>query len=327
MWLVPMWLGGGSWAAEGPEDDAVEEVVVWGDLFARWDDTRWIITNEILAPFPFVLRRDENSEFFSQQMVVRTVVGCNKDWKLGGHRYEVSCEIEDFGIQAAIAEDRVSDEDIARAQSVLDEIDAKLSGAKIQLQVADDGRVLNLSLEGVEGDNSRERAIEETLRQILSRLVVGFNLKLRKFNQLNEGKWHEYNSTLMSLPRPPEIGGGQAGSSLVVHYLNKYQGHLVVQSIGKGLDQVTVANVTRNYTLDLIGVSIFDPNEGYMLERVWSLKGAETASSFFNSGGYANNGRIAVLGTQDKPDCGATRVVNGTNQTFENLPKWQPMEQ
>ena len=32
--------------------------------------------------------------------------------------------------------------------------------------------------------------------------VVGFDLKLRKFNQLNEGKWQEYNTKLMSIPLP-----------------------------------------------------------------------------------------------------------------------------
>jgi hypothetical protein len=286
-----------------------------------------MVTNEMAIPYPMVLRKDENDEFSTQEMVVRAVIGCSKEWKLGGHRYEVACEIEDFGIQAAVAEDRVNDDDAARAQGVLDEIDAKLSGAKLQLQVADDGRVTNIDLEGLPSENTRERDISETLRQILSRLVVGFNLKLRKFNQLNEGKWYEYRSTLMSMPRPPEYsGGGQLGSSLLVHYLNKYKGHLVVQSIGEGLDQLDIGGVTRSFKLDLIGVSLFDPNEGFMLERVWALKGQETASSFFASGGYYNNGRIAMLGTQDKPDCGPTRVVNGSHQSFPNLPKWQPME-
>jgi hypothetical protein len=339
MWLAPIWLFADSFAQEPAADDAVEEVVVWGDLFARWDDTRWMITNELIVPYRFLLRKDENAEFGSREMQARAVIACEKDWKLGIRRYEVSCEIEDFAIQAAIDEDRVNEDDIARAQSVLDEIDAKLSGADIQLQVSDDGRVTNLDLEALTASTQREREIQESLRQILSRMVVGFDLRLRKYNQLNEGKWHEYNSKLMALPRPPEItGGSQTGSSLVVHYLNKYQGHLVVQSIGKGLDQITIAGasrasatpggdaISRNFTIDLIGVSIFDQDEGFMLERVWALKGAETASSFFGSGGYANNGRIAMLGTNDKPDCGPTRVVNGRNQAVSGLPKWEPIE-
>lgn len=335
--LLPLCLLESRIAAAADEDAPAEEIVVWGDLFARWDDTRWMVTTEIGIPYALTLSRDENVEFKTREIQLRTVIACSKEWKLGGHRYEVDCEIEDFAIQASIAEDRVKADDIARAQSVLDEIDAKLSGAKLQLQVADDGRVTNMALEGVPKNNRRQSEMHETLRQILSRVVVGFNLKLRKFNQLNEGKWQEYNSTLMSMPMPPDVGSGQ-GSSLVVHYLNPFQGQIVVQSIGKGLVQIPSpkeasaslsgegAAPTINFTIDLIGVSIFDKEEGFMLERVWSIEGQNTASSFFSIGNYINNGRIWVLGTQDKPDCGPTRVVNGRRQVVPELPKWEPIE-
>lgn len=335
--LAPLFVHAADEEGSEVADAAAEEIVVWGDLFARWDDTRWMVTTEIGIPYPLTLSRDENAEFRTTEVQVRTVIGCSKEWKLGGHRYEVDCEIEDFAIQASIAEQRVNEADIARAKSVLDEIDAKLSGAKLQLQVADDGRVTNLSLEGVPKNNRRQSEMHETLRQILSRVVVGFNLKLRKFNQLNEGKWHEYNSTLMTMPMPADVGSGQ-GSSLVVHYLNPFQGQIVVQSIGKGMVQVppvregsgaeagNVGAAASNFEIELIGVSIFDKDEGYMLERVWAINGKPTASTFFNVSSYINNGRIFVLGTQDKPDCGPTQVVNGRRQSFPDLPKWQPIE-
>src|SRR5687768_4174773 len=117
MWLVPLWLLGGCSLAQDPAGEAVEEGVVWGDLFGRWDDTRWMITNELVVPYRFTLKKDENVEFVSREMQSRAVIACEKDWKLGIRRYEVSCEIEDFAIQAAIDEDRVNGEDIARAQS------------------------------------------------------------------------------------------------------------------------------------------------------------------------------------------------------------------
>ncbi|MEQ1501157.1 MAG: hypothetical protein ABMB14_02955 [Myxococcota bacterium] len=323
--FVPLW-GPGWWSPSSAADtdvsaDAAEEVVVWGDLFARWDDTRWMVTTELGLPYALVLAKDENAEFDAQELQLRTVIACSKEWKLGRHKFEVACRIEDFAIQAAIGERRVSPEDIARAQSVLDEIDAKLTGAALSLQVADDGRVTNLDLEGVPSSNRRQTEIHETLRQVMSRVIVGFNLKLRKFNQLNEGKWYEYNSTLMSMPVPPSIPATQ-GSNMVVHYLNPYQGQLVVQSIGKGL--VAVQDV--NYTIDLIGVSIFDKDEGFMLERVWAIDGTTTASALFSSNGYFNAGRIWVLGKDTKPDCGPTQVVNGRGQSVEGLPKWVPIE-
>lgn len=313
-------------------DEAVEEIVVWGDLFARWDDTRWLITTELALPYAFQFLKDENLGFPSREFQFRTVIRCNKQWRLGRHRYEVDCVIEDFGMQAALDYDRVKPGDITDATAVLEEIDAKLTNAAIQLQVADDGRVTNLSLEGVPASNRRQSEMQETLRQVLSRLVVGFNLKLQEYNQLNEGKWHEYNSTLMSLPMPPGIGGAP-GSSLVVHYLNRYKGHILVQSIGKGVVQIPLvesgggqAGQNLTFETDLIGVSLFDPDNGFMMERVWALDGRPTSSNFFDQGRYFHAGKLTMLGTEDRPDVGPTRVVNGRRFTVPELPEWEPIE-
>jgi hypothetical protein len=318
-----MWVGMWMAVTAVAQDEPAEEIVVWGDLFARWDDTRWLVATEITTPLTFTLKKDENAEFATQEILVRSVIACSKDWKLGPKRYEVGCKLEDISLKAAVAERRVNEADVARAQSVLDEIDVKLTGALLQLQVADDGRVTALSLDGIDTSTSRERTIQETMRQILSRQVVGFNLKLRKYNQLNEGKWQEYNSSIMSMPMPD---GTPSGSNLVVHYLNRFRGELIVQSIGKGVSAVPLVP-PRNYELELIGVSRFDPNEGFMLERVWALTGKESAGSFLTHGGdYFSAGRILMLGETDRPDLGTTQVVNGKNQSVANLPAWVSIE-
>lgn len=312
-------------AAAAAEDEAVEEIVVWGDLFARWNDTRWMVTTELALPYAFSFMKDENLGFPSREFQYRTVVRCNKQWRLGRHKYEVDCVIEDFAMQAAIDRERIKAEDIEDASAVLHEIDAKLTGAALQLQVADDGRVTDLSLVGVPNSNRRQSEIEETLRQVLSRVVVGFNLKLQEYNQLHEGKWQEYNSTLMTLPMPPGIGGAP-GSSLVVHYLNRYKGHVLVQSIGKGVVQIPVGSQSLTFENDLIGVSIFDEDDGFMIERVWALQGVPTASNIFDQGTYFHAGKLYMLGTEDKPDCGPTRVVNGRSFRTPELPAWEPIE-
>jgi hypothetical protein len=304
--------------ANAEEDDPAEEIVVWGDLFARWDDTRWFVSTESVLPYELKLKRDENTEFETNQVLFQTVIACDKEWKLGKRRYEVACRIEDFAMRAAIAEDVVSEKDVARAQLVLDQVDAKLTDATLSLQVAADGRVVNLGLDGVPRDNERESDIHETLRQVLSRAVVGFNLKMQRYNQLHEGKWAEYNSTVMSM-RP-----GTPGSSMLVHHLNRYRGHVLVQSIGKGVTSLGGDTGTVNYELDFIGVSTFDDVEGFMTERVWALAGTSTASAFFDQGSYANMGRITMLGTDDRPDCGPSRVMNGRTQSYPFLPRWIP---
>ena len=301
--------------------DAAEEIVVWGDLFARWDGTRWMITTEVGVPFPFTLARDENEEFQTSLFQVRAIFACDKDFKLGRRRFEVSCEVEDIGIKAAIAQRKVKQAAIERAQRVLDEVDAKLTGVKMQLQVADDGRVTNVDMEGVPARTRRMSNAQETLRQIMSRLVAGYNLKMQKWNQLHEGKWVEYNSTIMHVPVPSGISGN-LGSNMIVHYLNRFKGHVIVQSIGKGM---TVAQ-NNNFEIELIGVSIFDDQDGFMTERVWALNGKSTASTFFTTQQYFHAGRITLLGEKDRPSCGTTEVVNAPNQHWPGLSDWVPIE-
>jgi hypothetical protein len=310
-------LPGGVAAAD---EEAAEEIVVWGDLFARWDDTRWFVSTEMALPYYMTLRRDENVEFQTDQVVLRTVIACSKEWKLNKRRYEVGCKLEDFAMRASIAEDVVTEKDVERAQQVLDEIDAKLTDAKLTLQVADDGRVMNIGLDGVPKDDSqRQSGIQETLRQVLSRVVVGFNLKMQKYNQLHEGKWVEYNSTVM------DIMPGASGSNMLVHYLNRYRGHVLVQSIGKGTASVENGAGTMNHwETNFIGVSTFDDQEGFMTERVWALDGSSTASAIFDQGMFFNAGKITMLGSSDRPDLGQSVVTNGRHQRLPFLPQWEP---
>ena len=321
-------------AAPAPADDEelFEEIMVWGDLFARWDDTRWFVETEIGLPYPLMLQREENLEIRATALQIRGVIRCNKQDRLGRKRYEVDCVLEDVALQAIPFRNDRSKKKLGDGQLVLDQLDAKLTGAALQLQVSDDGRVTNVDLEGIPKFNERVSDIHETLRQILSRLVVGFDMKLRKGNQLNEGKWVEYDSALMTMPTPPSIAATQ-GSSMVVHYLNRYEGHVLVQSIGKSLivmpNFANAEGVEQPMTImaELIGVSIFDAREGYMTERVWSLSGKTTASTLFSNNAYTHAGRIRMLGSADAPDCGPTRLVQGANEDTHDLPYWQSIEQ
>lgn len=307
------------------DEELFDEIVVYGDLFARWDDTRWLVETELAVPIPLTFARDQNLEIRATAMQVRAIIGCNKDAQLRKKRWEVVCEVEDVALKVVPFRNDRGRKKLEDGATVLQEIDAKLTGAVLQLQVADDGRVTNLDLEGVPKNNRRMSEIHETLRQVMSRVVVGFDLKLRKYNQLNEGKWTEFNSALMTMPLPPSITG-VAGSSMLVHYLNKYQGQVLVQSIGKGGVNVPWGEMQLNFTTELIGVSIFDPEEGYMTERVWSLTGTSNASNLFSKGSYAHAGRIRMLGAKEAPNLGSTELVNGPDEEDRGLGTWVPIE-
>lgn len=320
--------------ADTEEVDVTQEIVVWGDRFARWDNTRWFIETEVVQPWPLLLARDQNLEFETQEYRIRTIFACEKTHELSLRRQEVDCVIEDIGILANLANRRFNDERARNAQLVLDEIDGKLTGAAMQLRVADDGRVMGIEIEGIPTRNRRQNRIQQTLTQMMARLIVGFDLELQDGNQLHQGVWVEQNTKLLFLETQSQ------GSNYVKHYLDPYQGQIVVQSIGKGIstvEQMTSTSLSgdnvgrvgmrgqsleNRFKLRLDGVSLFDAREGYLIERVWAIEGRSNPAGTFVTLKYNHTGTVRVLGTQDRPDCGPSIIVNGRHQHWPQLPAY-----
>ena len=64
------------------------------------------------------------------------------------------------------------------------EVEVK-EGGRALIQVSDDGQVQNVDIEGLdEARDQREARINETLRVLLARMMAGFDMKLRKWNNL-----------------------------------------------------------------------------------------------------------------------------------------------
>lgn len=215
--------------AHAAPQDADEEVIVYGDDFARWDDTRWLVQSELILPMGATFASDTNKTFLSHAFQVRAIVACEKDAKLSKKKWEVSCEIEDIGILASSYRRWKRERDRELVQSVLDEVDAKLTGLKVQMQVDIKGGITNFDLEGLRADNQRERLIQESLRQVVSRVMSGFHLRIPDHAQRG-GQFVEYNSELMDLPSLTS----SRGSTTLVHVVSMYKGDPLVQTVGEG---------------------------------------------------------------------------------------------
>ncbi len=352
------------------EDD--EEIVVISDRFARWDGTRWYIKTEIGHPLGMTFYADKNTELKTNAFQIRTILACAKDFKLSKKLYEVSCTIEDFGIQAAsrdqygeqiktfsksldqmsekerkreekkrkleqdrkdkreaaALEDLTPEQRLVKIEELLEEIDTKLSGKSMQLQVRDDGRVTNIDLEGLTTDNQRERLMAETLRMVMSRVIVGFDMRLNKWMELKEGVWTEYTSALMSMPMATRT---TQGTSVLLHRLSRMNGNLIVESVGKGVISLSIDNADNTTTdlswqTNLNGVSVYDSHDGYMTERVWALSGKPTASAWGFTD-YWHAGRIVQLKPEQKPSCGETQLVTPPGYSDPKIPAWTPLEE
>lgn len=336
-----------------------DEITVYDDLFARWDDTRWHIETEVVLPYVMRLGLEDNLQVEVMAFQTRAVIACSKEWRISGRKYEVDCRIEEVGLQLVprhrrdfVKDDRK--EDIA---SIIAGLDDKLTGAKLTLQVTDDGRVVNINLDDVQMDkrNRRTSLLQEAMRQILARVMVGFDMRLRKGTALNEGKWVEYNTAMMSMP---DVLATQ-GSSKVVHQLNYHDGLAFVQTLGRGLvvgsggvigiqtgDGASVGESGGGsmadagadselrqsgvpdgpFIMELQGVSVFDPKAGFMLERVWVLEGKSTSSAgLAREYRYWHAGRITMIDKDAKPDVGPSHQVSPQGMPLVGFPMWLPV--
>jgi hypothetical protein len=333
---------------------APEEVVVYGDPYARWDGTRWYVDTQIGFPRPYVLEAKVNHMMEATAVELKMTIACEKTWRRSKSRHEVDCKIEDVGLQAASWR-----KEEPYAQEILDEFDANLSKADIQLIVSDDGRLVDVDLEGLEGDNDREKTIREEARMLLARAMVGFHMKLPPRNQIREGQWVEYDSQVFQMPlmmnaqrtnaavnqgvqgATQNAGANRGaivvnsiGGSYIIHQLDRYKGHLVVQSVGEGTVEVGDSNPDDAesggnqswFKINLDGVAIYDEQTGIMTERVWSMHGRTTAGSSMADGRvdplYFHNGRIRMLGKDEKVEVGPTQRVERPGVATTTLPRW-----
>jgi hypothetical protein len=358
MWTIAwvVWCGVVMAADEAETSD---EILVYADDFARWDNTRWHVLSEVIVPLPLTFGANENSDFFSYAAQTRMVLLCQKDGEASTKRVEALCEIEDIGILATSVRNFAKERDRERVQRVLDEIDATLTGAKLQLQVDVKGGVNNVDIEGLTARNERERTNHESLRQLLLRALAGFHLRIPDHAQ-REGQWYEYGSTLMMLPSM----AASRGSSTMVHTVSLHRGegyaYQLVQTMGHGVSQVNLPNVDLSrpatttppkvssaterveivevvgnessveltYALDVTAVAVFERETGVMTERVWATRGSPTASSGSGTlnNPFRNVGKLRLLGADERPDVGPTGQVSWPMQTMEGLHPWVDLD-
>ncbi len=323
-----------AFAQDAPAVDAsgiAEEIIVWGDPFLRWD-RRWVVETEVHFADLFRLFADNNLESRLTNMQMRVVLDCDRDIQLGPKRWEVRCVVEDIGLVALTTRPGTDD------TRVLQEADAAMTGAILELQVSADGGVPNVGLERFAPRNERDRQRQEQYRQLLSRVTLPFHLGMPPV--VADGvKWYEYNSRLMSMPSN-EVSGG---STTLAHFMDVFEGHLLVQTVGEGVMRPTTgvegigtdadgmaAAVTRpvdTYDTTLHGVAVFDLETGVMEERVWALGSVLTASSpnVLRGLSYGHRGRLRMLGELEAPDVGTTHLARFSPTDDGVAPVWVPL--
>lgn len=252
-----------------------EEVVVYGDRFARWDDTRFQVHNEVTLPAGLLLSDGRGDAFAAQSWQLTMQLHCHKGEPQLWGGLEIACVLSDVTLLATSLEERLSPREHLLMQRVLEHIDSRLTGAALQLQVSAAGTVPNIDLEGIDSDNSAERRERESMRQLLSLAIAGFSLQ-QPLSAPSE--WIEYHSALMDLPNPT----ASRGSSTTVHRAVQTDSERRVTSLSEGTTALPLTgSLSGEVMLSMTGRSEarFRLTDGVMTHRQWTVQGTPTASS------------------------------------------------
>lgn len=302
-----------------------EEVVVWGDRFARWR-RRWYVETEVHFAQPQRLLAESNREIDLVQVQLRMVLDCGDEGEITANMHEARCAIEDVGIVGVPVAPRASD------PGVLHETDAALTGADVQLQVSAQGGVPDLDLEAVDGQDARARERAEDLRQLVALAVLPFHIDIPA--PIHEGmQWQETGSRLFAMPTEQ----GTMGGTVVSHFLNAIgPDHYVIQSVGEGhlSNEGPVPVVDSGglwswlpgkiYRSETHGVAVLEKATGILTERVWVVRAELTPASWTTSlrgGEWFHSGRLRMLGRDERVDVGGT-WVSRNGEDPPDRPAW-----
>ena len=184
---------------------------------------------------------------------------------------------------------------------VLDELDARVTGAFAVVETAPDGHLRRLRLEGLTGKARGAEQVDRTLTWLVERAFVGLDLGTPGAPLES---WAERDASLLTyLPRDRSAG------MTLVQYTGALDGiHYRLQARGKGVIQADPLSARGDLgppgglsvTLAHMGTVDFGSSEGALLERRWSVLGRATAA---NDGAltaprypYAQGGWLTLLG-------------------------------
>ncbi len=339
-----------------------EEVIVYGDPFARWDNTRWKVSQQMILPVPLKMVGLQNKEVWISSLQNEAVIECEKTWRKGKRFYEVACTLEEFAIravprlayEAVYTRPNVPEDAVERLQARTEKLNQILREWRdafrtrdLTLKVGDDGRIVDVHIDEKRGgETEMEKTIRYKTIDLLKRMMAGFHMKLPRGTGISEGtQWLDYDSALFHLPGTTR---GMSGGG-VVHQLNSYRSKRVVQSVGTGLVDLTPVLVAWNkdaangfdepgyeeledvptMKAELNGVAIYDEASGYMVERVWSVSASPTASTSYNyvfSGlAYFHSGRLIELGEHGDANLAATMAVAPTDR-WDFMAAWENID-
>ncbi len=290
--------------AKGVADGARQPIEAQWDL-SEGAHHRWALETEVVLPWFVRLFADRNIDVRARNVGLKMVLDCTAE-RPGKRAGYLVCTVEDAALTGATFPN-----ERGRLQPVLEEMDAKLTGARADLVLRPDGHIRTIKLETKSISrfrNLRTRYMEEAIRTFFVRAVAAFDVKMPRQGVTDES-WPQFESTLMGLPTQK----GTAGSGKLVHQADlsgsRTEGELYVASVGRAtlVDGARLDNGSPYYLdTDLSGYTVFDVDGGRVDEAVWTMWGEPTASAGAFARPYASRVAVRALDPGQSIDLGPT---------------------
>ena len=283
------------------------------DLVWTWEKPRrFLLISDVNSPEYLLWQAEFNYQARVFKWRTNIVASCVPA-DVGKKTALVNCHIEDISLQATSLPG-----DMKNLPKVLEDLDAKLSGASIQLEVSMDGRVRSIDLEGIDKKRRRLTEIVETMRLVLARAIAPLDLQMpKKGSDGGTGAWIQKQTLVTGFPS----GLGTMGQVKTQHQIMSEDGETIkIQSSGNGIagsgrmvevnGQEQVANF---YEMQHAGEAVFDRADGSLLSREYQVRGVPTASSEMGDAWsgmpYLQYAKLVRLGKDEKPNVGESRVL------------------
>lgn len=259
---------------------------------------RWVMESQVALPGHIWLYADQNVDVRVRSLRTQLVVDCTVT--NGGDT--MVCVVED----AALSGETYASER-GLLQPVLDEIDAKLTGARVELELRGDGRLRGTKVELLRlrpSTNRRTRHTAEMMRVLVQRTFAPLDLQIPR-RGLEEGGWPQYHSTSLQLLT---LQGTAGGGKLVHHAQHWGEDRALVATAGRAtlIDGATMARQPIPFDTTLTGHTVLDTRRGTLAEARWEIYGEPTASAGVTVPYQATRIQIRALGAGEPVLLGAT---------------------
>lgn len=179
---------------------------------------------------------------------------------------------------------------------VLEEIDAKLTGATVRFGLREDGRLRSTKVRLnrlIPSTSRRMRHTAEIVRSLVQRTLSPLDLQIPRYG-FEEGGWPQYQATSLRLLTLE----GTAGGGRLVHHGSVWgEGTALVATAGRAtlIDGATADLVPQMFSTRVTGHTLYDLPAGRLSEARWEILGEPTASAGVGVGFHASRIQIRAV--------------------------------